>query len=164
MNKRINLAIPLAIFFLIASVTSCKQKTSDADLKTAVDNAIAANSNLGGVRAEVKDAVVTLTGEVKDDAAKTSAEDAAKGVNGVKSVVNNLTVAPPPAPVTITADDPLKTSVDATIKVYPGVKATVQNGVVTLTGEIKRADLQKMMIALNALKPKSIDNTQLTIK
>lgn len=164
MNKRTNLAIPLAIFFLIASVTSCKQKTSDADIKTAVDNAIAANSNLGGTHTDVKDGVVTLTGEVKDDAAKTSAEDAAKGVNGVKSVVNNLTVAPAQAPVVITADDPLKISVDAAIKAYPGVKATVQNGVVTLTGEIKRADLQKMMIALNALKPKSIDNTQLTIK
>jgi len=164
MNKRISLAIPLAMFFLIVSLTSCKQKTTDADIKTAVDSAIAANADLGGIRTAVNDGVVTLSGEVKDDAAKTSAEAAAKGVNGVKSVVNNLTVAPAQSPVVITADDPLKISVDATIKAYPGVKATVQNGVVTLTGEIKRADLQKMMMALNALKPKSIDNTQLTIK
>jgi len=166
MNKRINrvLAIPLTVFFLIASVISCKQKTSDADLKTAVDNAIAANSNLSGAYTDVKDGVVTLSGEVKTDAAKESAETAAKGINGVKSVVNNLTVAPAPAPVEITPDDPLKAAVENTIKPYPGVKATIQNGVVTLSGEIKKADLQKLMIALNSLKPKSIDNTQLTIK
>jgi osmotically-inducible protein OsmY len=166
MSKRINLvlAIPLTMFFLIAPVTSCKQKTTDVDIKTAIDNAIAANSSLSGTHTDVKDGVVTLSGEVKDDAAKTSAEAAAKRINGVKSVVNNLTVTPAQAPVVITADDPLKASVDATLKVYPGVSATIQDGVVTLTGEIKRADLKKMMMALNALKPKSIDNTQLTIK
>jgi osmotically-inducible protein OsmY len=166
MSKKINpvLAILLTVFLLIVSVTSCKQKTSDADIKTAVDNTIAANSTLSGTYSDVKDGVVTLTGEVKDDAAKTSAEAAAKGINGVKSVVNNLTVAPPPAPVEITPDDPLKAAVENAIKSYPGVKATIQNGVVTLSGEIKKADLQKMMMALNSLKPKSIDNTQLTIK
>ena len=68
-----------------------------------------------------------------------------------------------PPPVVITADDPLKASVDNTIKPYPGVNATIQNGVITLTGEIKRADLQQLMAALNSLKPKSIDN-KLTIK
>ncbi|HET6766591.1 MAG TPA: BON domain-containing protein [Chitinophagaceae bacterium] len=165
MDKKINrvLAIPLLVFFLMTSVSSCKQKVSDADLKTSVDNAIAANTSLSGANTDVKDGVVTLSGEVKDDAAKASAETVAKGVKGVKSVVNNLTVAPPPAPVVITADDPLKTSVDATLKAYSGVSATVQDGVVTLTGEIKRADLQNLIKALNELRPKKIEN-KLTIK
>ena len=165
MSKRIIqvFTIPLLAFLLITSITSCKQKPSDADVKTAVDNAIAANSSLSGTSSSVKDGVVTLTGEVKDDASKASAETVAKGVKGVKSVVNNLTVAPAPAPVVITADDPLKTSVDATLKDFAGVSASVQDGVVTLTGEIKRADLQKLMMALNTLKPKKIEN-KLTIK
>ena len=165
MSKRIIqvFTIPLLAFLLITSITSCKQKTSDADVKTAVDNAIAANSSLSGTYSSVKDGVVTLTGEVMDDASKASAETVAKGVKGVKSVVNNLTVAPAPAPVVITADDPLKTSVDATLKDFAGVSASVQDGVVTLTGEIKRADLQKLMMALNTLKPKKIEN-KLTIK
>ncbi|HEV8270978.1 MAG TPA: BON domain-containing protein [Chitinophagaceae bacterium] len=166
MNKKINpvFAIPLIAFLFMASLMSCKGKTSDADVKTSVDNAIAANASLSGVSTSVKDGVVTLSGEVKDDAAKASAETAARGINGVKSVTNNLTVAPPPAaPVVITADDPLKASVDATIKDYPGVAATIQDGVVTLTGEIKRADLQKLMKSLNTLKPKKIEN-KLTIK
>jgi osmotically-inducible protein OsmY len=112
----------------------------------------------------VKDGVVTLSGQVKDETAKSLAETTAKGVKGVKSVNNNLTVAPPSAaPVEITADDPLKASVDNTIKDYPGVAATVKDGVITLTGQIKRADLQNLMKALNTLKPKKIEN-QLTIK
>ena len=162
MNKKINLVI--VSFLLIASLLSCKGKTSDADVKTSVDNAITANANFSGVSTSVKDGVVTLSGEVKDDAAKASAETVARGINGVKSVTNNLTVAPPPAaPVVITADDPLKASVDATLKAYPGVTATIKDGVITLSGKIKRADNQKLMVALNSLKPKKIDNAQLTI-
>ena len=163
MNKKILQMLALPAFILFVSLTACNSKTSDADVKTSVDNAIAANSSLSGTYADVKDGVVTLSGQVNDEAAKASAETTAKGVKGVKSVTNNLTVAPPPAaPVEITADDPLKASVDNTIKAYPGVVATVKDGVITLTGQIKRADLQKLMQALNTLKPKKIEN-QLTI-
>ena len=162
MIKRINPV--LALIFFIALVTSCNSKPKDADIKAAVDKSIAAVPYLSGIYTDVKDGVVTLSGQVTGDAEKLGAESAAKSVNGVKSVVNNITVAPPPAPVQITPDDPLKAAVDNAIRTYPGVKASIQNGVVTLSGEIKKADLQKLMIALNSLKPKSIDNTQLTIK
>ena len=157
-------AIPMLAFFLVAGITSCKQKTSDTDVKTAVDNAIAANTQLSGVSSRVDKGVVTLTGQVTTDAAKSAAESAARGINGVKSVVNNLTVTPPPQdPVQITADDPLKAGVESTVKAYPGVNATVQDGVITLTGEIKRNDLQQLMAALNSLKPKKVEN-KLTVK
>jgi len=163
MNKKIMQMLTLPAFILFVSLGACNSKTSDADVKTSVDNAIAANSSLSGTYTDVKDGVVTLSGQVKDEASKASAETLVKGVKGVKSVNNNLTVAPPPAaPVEITADDPLKASVDNTIKDYPGVVATVKDGVITLTGQIKRADLQKLMMALNTLKPKKIEN-QLTI-
>ena len=141
------LAVPALLF--VVSTTSCNSKTSDADVKTAVDKAIAANAGPSTVSTSVNDGVVTLSGEVKDEATKTAAETAARGVNGVKSVTNNLSVTPPPATVVITADDPLKASVDNTIKAYPGVSASIQDGVVTLTGEIKRADLQKLMMDEN---------------
>ena len=160
MRKRIMLMLAVPALLFVVSTTSCNSKTSDADVKTAVDKAIAANAT---VSTSVNDGVVTLSGEVKDEATKTTAETAARGVNGVKSVTNNLSVTPPPATVVITADDPLKASVDNTIKAYPGVSASIQDGIVTLTGEIKRADLQKLMMDLNTLKPKKIDN-KLTIK
>jgi hyperosmotically inducible protein len=151
------------VLFLSVATTSCSSKPKDADIKADVDKAIAANSDLSGVSTTVNEGVVTLSGEVKDETARTSAETTTQQVKGVKTVTNNLTVAPTPAPVQITADDPLKASVDNTIKDYPGVTASINDGVVTLTGEIKRADLTKLMAALNALKPKSIEN-KLTIK
>jgi hypothetical protein len=53
--------------------------------------------------------------------------------------------------------------VDNVVKDYAGVTATINDGIVTLTGEIKKADLQKLMMALNSLKPKKVDN-KLVIK
>jgi len=155
-------AVP--VLFLFVATTSCNSKSKDADIKMEVDKAIAANASLSTVSTSVNEGVVTLSGEVKDESTKTAAEEAARGVNGVKSVTNNLSVTPPPATVVITADDPLKANVDNTVKAYPGVSASIQDGVVTLTGEIKRADLQKLMMELNSLKPKSIDNKKLIIK
>ena len=97
---------------------------------------------------------------------KAKCEELAKGIKGVKNVINNCTIAappPPPAPVEITVDDPLaKALVDAT-KDFPTVKATVKDGVITLTGEIKKASLPTLMMVLNSLNPKKIEN-KLTIK
>jgi osmotically-inducible protein OsmY len=101
--------------------------------------------------------VATISGEVADSAARLAAEAAVKAVNGVKSVVNNVTVTPPP-PVVISADDSLKTNVAAALKDYPTLTADVKDGVVTLTGEVQRTALPKVMQALSALRPKKIDN------
>lgn len=140
-------------------VTSCKGP-SDAELQTSVNEKISTNA---GITASVADGVVTLTGECMDENCKTSVGAAAKGVKGVKEVVNNITIAPPPAPVVITADDPLKIGVDAALANYSGITADINDGVITLRGDIKRADLQKLMVSLNALRPKKIDN-QLSVK
>lgn len=44
------------------------------------------------INVDVENSVVTLSGTVANQAQKTKAEQVAKGVNGVKSVKNNLTV------------------------------------------------------------------------
>ena len=80
------------------------------------------------------------------------------------NVDTTVTTAPPtPAPVEIATDDALTTGVKDATKDYPGVNAAVNNGEVTLTGEIQRSKLQGLMQTLNSLKPKKINN-QLTIK
>src|SRR3954453_12026657 len=68
-----------------------------------------------------------------------------------------------PAPVEIATDTALQSGVRDATKDYPGVKADVNNGEITLTGEIKRTKLPNLMMSLNSLKPKKINN-QLTIK
>jgi osmotically-inducible protein OsmY len=115
------------------------------------------------IRVATASAVVTLTGEVSSAANKARAEELAKGVEGVKSIVNNLTVKVP-VPV-IAADDPLKTQVMANLAKYgiTGVTVTVANSEVTLTGDIPRAKLQDAMKAANEAHPKKVNN-KLTIK
>jgi osmotically-inducible protein OsmY len=141
---------------------SCKP--SDEKIAEAVKAKIGAVAST--VNVSVADGVATLTGEVKDDATNAAAETARQGIKGLKSVVNSLTVPPPPPPpVVINPDDVLRKGVDSVFaaKSIKGVTAAVAEGVVTLTGTIKKSELTKVMQAANELKPKKVLN-QLTIK
>ena len=156
--------LPLMVLLAGLTFTGCKPK--DADIKTSVEKSLQADPATSGVMVMVNDGVATLSGEVSDEASRSAAETKAKAVKGVKTVQNNTTTPPPPtatAPVVIAGDDVLMTGVRDATKDYPTVNATVAAGVITLTGEIKQASLPKLMMALNSLKPKQIEN-KLTIK
>lgn len=140
----------------------CGQK--DTDIKSSVEEKLKTNTDMTSpMTVNVTDGVVTIAGECKDDACRAKCEDLAKSVKGVKSVVNNCVVAKITAPVQVSTDDALTTGVMDATKDHPTVKASVNNGVVTLTGEIKRDQLQKLMQTLNTLNPAKIEN-KLTIK
>ncbi len=146
-------SLAFVALLLTIGITGCKPK--DADIKAAVEKSFSDQASLAGTTVEVTDGVVTLGGEVPDEAARSLAETTAKSVKGVKSVNNNTT---PPAPVVIAGDDVLNKNVMDAVKDYPTVVATVNDGVVTLTGEIQKASLQKLMMSLSALNPKQVDN------
>lgn len=149
------------IFALSVSFVSCKPK--DADVKSNVENKLKDNADASGVMVTVNDGVVTLSGEVKDEATKAAVAAAAKEAKGAKEVMNNTTVTPMEAPVVIAQDDPLMMSVKDATKDYPGVSATVTDGVIFLTGTIEKAKLPVLMMSLNEIHPKRIDN-KLTIQ
>src|SRR5688572_3817808 len=65
--------------------------------------------------------------------------------------------------VEINPDATLRTSVDNVLKAYDGVTADVKDGVITLRGSIKQDDLQTLIMKVQELKPKKVEN-QLTIK
>ena len=159
--KKTSFLSMLALTLLIAvGVTSCKPK--DADIQKAVQTAIAANPDAAGVAAVVEKGVVTLTGEVKDEAASVALNALAAGQKGVKSVVNSLTVVPP-APVISASDQVLIDGLITALKDNPTVTTAVKDGIITMTGEVKKADLPKILQKISALKPVKIDN-QLTVK
>ena len=66
--------------------------TDDITLQTNVQNAITAQPGMTGVTVTVSMGAATLSGTVASDTEKMAAETAAKGVPGVTSVVNNITV------------------------------------------------------------------------
>jgi membrane-bound lytic murein transglycosylase len=65
--------------------------------------------------------------------------------------------------VQVSPDETLQTGLKDATKDYPGVKTQVNNGEVTLTGNISRDKLPALMQSLNSLHPKKINNN-LTIK
>ncbi|MFC4476269.1 BON domain-containing protein [Flavobacterium chungangensis] len=136
----------------------------DADIQKEITAKL---SDLPGVSVTVEKGVATISGTCKDDAFKQNAESIVKGIKGVKSVVNNCEIAAPEpvvaAPVEINPDAVLTTSVNEVVKTYSGVTATVKDGVVTLTGDIKRSQLQNLIKSVQELKPKKVEN-KLTIK
>ena len=79
---------------------ACAQ--SDAGVTTAVKSRLAADNTVKAYRIDVdtKDRVVTLRGEVDSQAAKAQAVKVARSTNGVRDVVDGLTVAPSAAPTT----------------------------------------------------------------
>jgi hyperosmotically inducible periplasmic protein len=154
----------LLLMGLLFLILSCKGGPSDEQLQKQLSETISAS--YPGVTASVAKGVVTLNGTCPDETCKTGSEASAKSVEGVKSVVNNVVISAPASPVStpeVTADDPLQSSLTSLLSAYKGVKGKVEDGVVTLTGEIKRSQLTTLMQSVNELKPKKVVN-KLVIK
>ncbi len=166
MKKQLGARILVSLVCLSMAVfaLACKKGPDDAAITTGVKAKIAADSLAlsNAVTVTTLEGVVTLTGAVDSDAIKARVEQEAKGVEGVKSVVNNLIVKPP---IVFSEDTTIKTAVTANLakQNITGVTVTVANGEVTLGGTIERANLQKAMMAANDAKPKKVIN-QMTIE
>jgi osmotically-inducible protein OsmY len=154
------------LLFLSVGLFSCQP--SDSTIQQGVNEKIAGTP---GVTAEVKGGVVNLSGEVTDDAAKTTAEESVKSVAGVKSVTNNIMVqAPVPAPTpppaaTLSPDEILRNRLDSAYKTdgYAEVTVSVVGGEVTLEGNAKKADVKKIVMIAQDAKATKVNN-KLTVK
>lgn len=132
---------------------SCSPK--DADIQKAITEKMATTPGMSAMTVSVTEGVVTISGQCKDEASKASYENTIKGIKGVKSIVNNCTI---PAPVVINPDENLIIAVQTVVKNYPGVTSNISQGVVTLTGEIKKDNLMPLMQSIQALHPKKVEN------
>ena len=98
-----------------------------------------------------------ILGSCKGKPSQTTSTDTA-----VVAPADNTTTKAPDTAIVISADDSLKNNLTDATKDFPGVTATVDQGEVTLTGNINRDRLPKLMMSINALHPKKINN-KLTI-
>ena len=122
-----------------------KQGMSDSWITSKTKIALFSDDRVKGsqVHVETTGGTVMLRGKVDDAEAKTAAGEIAKGIDGVKSVKNELQVVAPGNRKAVDADDKQITkSIADRFKQDPQLKnakidAKVNAGVVTLTGEVK---------------------------
>ena len=62
------------------------------------------------------------------------------------------------APVEVSPDETLRNGVADATKDFPGVNASVNDGVITLTGEIEKDRYMTLKQSLDALHPKQVVN------
>lgn len=134
------------------------------DVKLQSDVKQAVTLNYPQVTVTVRNAIAALSGTVETEEAKTDAENIAKNVKGIKSVVNEINVVAP-APK-ITPDDMMRAAViDAFNKEgFNDIGVQVKDSVITLTGDLKKADLKKVMQIANSAKANKVENQLNLIK
>jgi len=156
----------ILIFSSTLLFSACKVR--DSKIEADVNAKMQSLPGAEGVYTSVKDGVVTLSGDVDDETEKLSVETAIRDIKGVKSVVNNISITPPMpdpmAPVTMSGDELLNQGITDVLKDFPSLKATVQDGVITVTGTATADDWKRVKMALDALRPKKVDATGITIK
>ncbi len=132
---------------------------NDADVQKAVAAKLAAD-NVTGVTVAVKDGVATLTGEVADITVKSKAVASAKGVEGVKSVNDNVTLKALPTPVPAPADPMLKGKVEENLKKAgcTGATVAIADGTVTLTGTVPESKFVECVKIVNESGAGKLDN------
>ncbi len=119
-----------------------------------------AAAGVTGVTVAVKDGVATLTGEVADAAAKKKAEDTARTVEGVKSVVNSTTLKPVPVATPAAPDPALTGKITEDLKKAgcTGASVSVASGKVTVTGEVPNAKYAECVQVIMQSGITGIDN------
>ena len=144
MLRRAGALVGIASF--VVFMAACSH--SDVGITTAVKAKFAADDMVKAYKVDVdtKEGVVTLTGNVDTAEVKSHAVEVARNTKGVTSVVDQLSVAPPPVATSgvkeVLTDAAITTAVKAALIVDPissGLKVDVDtsNAVVTLRGTVK---------------------------
>jgi hypothetical protein len=101
MKARLSFYIGAAVLLTaLAAAVGCSKAPTDAQIASDIQNKLNTDSGLQGKQLIVQadKGSVTLSGQVDNDAQRDAAARYASSEPGVKQVVNNLQVGPPPAP------------------------------------------------------------------
>lgn len=162
-----NLKNVLSVFAIAGALTlgmaSCNSKLSDADLKSKVEKAITSTPT---VTVAAKEGVVTLNGVVTSEQAKSSLESAVKAIDPkhITTVVNNIIVQTNSDIVVNAIDSDLGVRLGQIIKDYPKIQASVNEGLITVRGEIEQNRLVGLKQALDGLNPQRVDMSAVVTK
>lgn len=153
MKKQFSLLMAIAVSSVL--FFACKSKITDEAISTAVNAKVATMSDISGANVSVKEGVVSITGECKDqgcsDKCKAALTEAK--IEGVKSVEWNCTIAPPPPPPAVNVPASVTTVLDANVmqvlkdglKDIKGITVDYATAKPTIVGEVTAATRMKIM-------------------
>ena len=133
MKQTLQRCLVVMVSVLILGTIACNKKPKDADIQASIESVLSADADMANMMVTVTDGVATLSGECKDEACKARCEAAVAKVEGVKSVVNNCTVAPPP-PVVPPVSDALSQAIADAVKDAPARQPKAPNHSFNLAG------------------------------
>ena len=172
-----------SILMLLAVSLACHKTTSTAKHNTGTSDgwittktklALIADKRTSGFATDVdtQNGTVTLSGKVDTAEAKSAATEVARGIDGVKSVDNQLQVVPDAKRKEINAaDDKIEDAIKTALKNDPKLKdasltAKSNAGVVTLNGSVDTPS--QLVDAAQAVSKvagvKSVDSKQVAVK
>jgi len=99
MKARITACLCVLLLISVAGTVACNKVPNDSQISSQLQDKLNSDSGLQGKQLSVQAAngTVTLSGSVDNDAQREAAARYASAIPGVKTVVNNLQVGPPPA-------------------------------------------------------------------
>lgn len=152
----------LCVFFAGIIFNSCA--SDDVTIKQKVEAQLK-NDGHPDVSVTVLNYVVTLTGTEESEAAKLKAGEIAKSVKYVRSVTNNIFVRPEEPIFDAEIDNKMMNEVNAALTAagFKDIVVDIKEGEAKITGEVKKADLEKVMQIVNEASPKKVVN-ELTVK
>ncbi len=156
-------AFSLLIVGFLTGCSNSPTKSADisGDIRKSLDQASLSNVKVSQDRDM---GVVTLTGDVPNDAEKARAESIAKSIAGTQVVSNQIAVRPEGAEsdakkIDADLDKAIEKNLDAALiehKLNKDVKYDVKNGVVTLKGDVisvsKRSQVEKIATTVPNVK------------
>ena len=158
--RRLSLAV-LGGMALTLLTVSCAQ--SDLGITTKVKSRLETERNINASQITVttKNKVVSLSGPVDSPATKDRAVTIAKGVEGVKNVVDDMTVSTAVAEMPKSAagtnaapsDTAIAQAVERNLKADPStaneqIEVQTEGGVVTLTGTVKSSEEKEHVVRI----------------
>jgi BON domain len=130
--NRISSLSACVLAIVLCATTGCSRKPDDSKITREIQTRFSQDSGLSSKRLSVQstNGVVTISGNVDNDAQRDAAGRQAASIAGVKTVVNNLQVASAasaalsaPAPASILSSAPAASDSSASAKPAPGKKA-----------------------------------------
>ena len=94
--KKNKLLTMLSLLLLLGVGLKACKKVKDADLQETATQITATIQGASNINITVNDHIATLSGTVEDEATKQRVESSIVAIEGIKSVVNNIKVVPPP--------------------------------------------------------------------